>query len=187
MNCWFMHTGVIESWWNDGIKLLLTVNVKLCMYIHTYIYIIYISKAQQIAIINFICTTLVLKNMKYIFVFLSWTTQWCGSYDENVAVTIKMSSQWRHNERNGVSNHQPHDYHYHSTVYLGADEKKTPKNPKAPCHWPLCGNSPVTSEFPAQMASSAENASIWWRHHGVAYNLIMGHCFSQRVMRLLQG
>ena len=130
MNCWFMHTGVIESWWNDGIKLLLTVNVKLCMYIHTYIYIIYISKAQQIAIINFICTTLVLKNMKYIFVFLSWTTQWCGSYDENVAVTIKMSSQWRHNERNGVSNHQPHDYHYHSTVYLGADEKKTPKTPK---------------------------------------------------------
>ena len=125
MNCWFMHTGVIESWWNDGIKLLLTVNVKLCMYIHTYIYIIYISKAQQIAIINLICTTLVLKNKKYIFVFLSWTTQWCGSYDENVAVTIKMSSQWRHNERNGVSNHQPHDYH--STVYLGADEKKKPK------------------------------------------------------------
>ena len=30
----------------------------------------------------------------------------------------------------------------------------------------LCvGNSPVTSEFPAQMASNAENVSIWWRHH----------------------
>ena len=30
----------------------------------------------------------------------------------------------------------------------------------------LCeGNSPVTSEFPAQMASNAENYSIWWRHH----------------------
>ena len=27
------------------------------------------------------------------------------------------------------------------------------------------GNSPVTGEFPAQMASNAENASIWWRHH----------------------
>ena len=30
----------------------------------------------------------------------------------------------------------------------------------------LCvGNSPVTGEFPAQMASNAENDSIWWRHH----------------------
>ena len=31
----------------------------------------------------------------------------------------------------------------------------------------LCaGNSPVTGEFHAQMASNAENVSIWWRHHG---------------------
>ena len=30
----------------------------------------------------------------------------------------------------------------------------------------LCaGNSPVTGEFPAQMASHAENVSIGWRHH----------------------
>ena len=30
----------------------------------------------------------------------------------------------------------------------------------------LCvGNSPVTGEFPAQMANNAENVSIWWRHH----------------------
>ena len=27
------------------------------------------------------------------------------------------------------------------------------------------GNSPGTGEFPAQMASNAENVSIWWRHH----------------------
>ena len=39
-------------------------------------------------------------------------------------------------------------------------------NVKAPRHWPLCvGNSPGTGEFPAQMASNAENVSIWWRHH----------------------
>ena len=24
----------------------------------------------------------------------------------------------------------------------------------------------MTGEFPAQMASDAENVSIWWRHHG---------------------
>ena len=36
----------------------------------------------------------------------------------------------------------------------------------------LCvGNSPVTEEFPAQMASNAENVSIWWRHHDVESNL----------------
>ena len=30
----------------------------------------------------------------------------------------------------------------------------------------LCaGSSPGTGEFPAQMASNAENVSIWWRHH----------------------
>ena len=32
----------------------------------------------------------------------------------------------------------------------------------------LCaGNSPVTGEFPTQLASNAENVSIWWRHHGM--------------------
>ena len=42
----------------------------------------------------------------------------------------------------------------------------------------LCaGTSPVTSEFPAQMASNAENGSIWWRHHGtfVIQNLQKAH------------
>ena len=30
----------------------------------------------------------------------------------------------------------------------------------------LCeGNSAVTGEFPSQMASNAENVSIWWRHN----------------------
>ena len=33
----------------------------------------------------------------------------------------------------------------------------------------LCaGNSPVTGEFPAQMASNPVNVSIWWRHHDAA-------------------
>ena len=29
------------------------------------------------------------------------------------------------------------------------------------------GNSHVTDEFRAQMASNAENVSIWWRHHDI--------------------
>ena len=36
---------------------------------------------------------------------------------------------------------------------------------KALRHRPLCGNSPVTGEFPAQMASNAGKSSRWWRHH----------------------
>ena len=36
------------------------------------------------------------------------------------------------------------------------------ENIKAPRHWPLWG------EFTAQMASNADNVSIWWRHHVIA-------------------
>ena len=51
----------------------------------------------------------------------------------------------------------------YSTVYPGADQKKTSKLRVTG----LCaGNSPVTGEFPAQMASNVENVSIRWRHHG---------------------
>ena len=53
----------------------------------------------------------------------------------------------------------------YSTVYSGVDKK----NIKAPRHWPLCGILPVTSEFPAQRASNAENVFIWWRHHAYQY------------------
>ena len=37
----------------------------------------------------------------------------------------------------------------------------------------LCaGNSPVTGEFTAERASNAENVSIWWRHHVIAFRLV---------------
>ena len=40
----------------------------------------------------------------------------------------------------------------------------------------LCeGNSPVPSEFPAHRASSAENVSIWWRHHVCHHMVSIGH------------
>ena len=37
----------------------------------------------------------------------------------------------------------------YTTVYLDADQRK----------------HSVTGEFPTQMASNAEDVSIWWRHH----------------------
>ena len=47
-------------------------------------------------------------------------------------------------------------------TFIQAQIKETPKLHVTG----LCaGNSPVTGgEFPAQMASNAENVSIWWRH-----------------------
>ena len=45
----------------------------------------------------------------------------------------------------------------------------------------LCeGNPPVTSEFPAQRASSAENVSVWWRHRdGCCYKDVVYQCVSK--------
>ena len=48
----------------------------------------------------------------------------------------------------------------YSTVYSGTDQRKH----QSSASLGLCGNSPVTGEFPAQRASIAENVSIWWRH-----------------------
>ena len=70
------------------------------------------------------------------------------------------SFQWRHNGRNGISNHQPHDCSLNRLFRCRS--KKTSKQRITG----LCaGDSPVTGEFPEQMASYAENVSIWWRHH----------------------
>ena len=78
---------------------------------------------------------------------------------------VIVSLQWRHDGRDNVSNHQPHDCFLNRLF-----RRRLKKASKAPRHWPLCaGNSPGTGEFPAQMASNAENVSIWWRQHDL-YN-----------------
>ena len=68
--------------------------------------------------------------------------------------------QWRHNERDSVSNHRRIDCLLN--LLFRRRSKKTPKlRVTGICE----GNSPVTGEFPAQRASNTENVSIWWRHH----------------------
>ena len=76
---------------------------------------------------------------------------------------IADTAQWRHDEHDGVSNHQPHDCLLN--CLFGHRSKKTSKVRVTG----LCAdNSPVTGELPAQMASNnAENVSIWWRHHAL--------------------
>ena len=51
----------------------------------------------------------------------------------------------------------------YSTVYSDADQRKHQSSASLAF---VRGNSPVSGEFPAQMASKAENVYIWWRHHG---------------------
>ena len=73
---------------------------------------------------------------------------------------VLSSLQWRHNGRDSVSNHQPHD------CLINRLFRRRSKKTSKPRLTGLCaGNSSGTGEFPAQMASYAENVSIWWRHH----------------------
>ena len=82
-------------------------------------------------------------------------------------VTVVLSLRWLHNGRENVSNHQPH--HCILNRFFRDRSKKTSK----PRVTGLCeGNSPGTGEFPAQMASNAENVSIWWRHHGATESIL---------------
>ena len=67
---------------------------------------------------------------------------------------------WRHNDHDGVSSHQPH-----GCLLNRLFERRSKKTSKLRVTGLCAGNSPGTCEFPAQMASYAENASIWWQHH----------------------
>ena len=80
--------------------------------------------------------------------------------ESNRIATLLVSLQWRHNGRDGVSNHRPYDCLLNRLFRRRS--KKTSK-PRVTGLW--AGNSPGTGEFPAQMASYAEIVSIWWRHH----------------------
>ena len=62
------------------------------------------------------------------------------------------SLRWRHNGRDSVSNHQPHDCLL-NRLFRRRSKKTLKLRVTGLCE----GNSPVTDEFPTQMASYAEN------------------------------
>ena len=84
--------------------------------------------------------------------------------------------QWRHNERDDVSNDQPHNCLLNS-LFRRISKKTSKLRVIGLCE----RNSPVTGEFPAQRSSYAENISIWWRHHHSISraSYIGGHHFGQ--------
>ena len=71
-----------------------------------------------------------------------------------------LSLRWRHNDRDSVSNHQPHD-----CLLDRLFRHRLKKTSKLRVTGLCAGNSPGTGEFPAQRVSYAENVSIWWRDH----------------------
>ena len=78
--------------------------------------------------------------------------------------------QWHHNGHNCISNYQPH--HCLLNRLFRRRSKKTSKLRVTD----LCaGNSPVTGEFPSQIASNVENVSIWWRYHAKISVLLKFH------------
>ena len=91
--------------------------------------------------------------------FCSFISNTCMK-EKRLVQALLFPLRWRRNGHGDVSNHQPH--HCLFNRLFGFRSKKTSKL----CVTGLCaGNSPGTGEFPAQMASNAENVSIWWRHH----------------------
>ena len=79
--------------------------------------------------------------------------------------------QWCHNEHHGVSNHHPH-----GCLLNRVFRRRSKKTSKLRVTDLCVGNSPMTGEFPAQMASNAENVSIWWRHHVMRSSILQTTC-----------
>ena len=84
----------------------------------------------------------------------------CHWISDTYCTSELVSLPWRHNRRDGVSNHQPYD-----CLLNRSFRRKSKKTSKLRVTDLCAGNLPVTGEFPAKMASNAENVSIWWRHH----------------------
>ena len=89
-----------------------------------------------------------------------------------------LALRWRHNGHESVSNHQPYD-----CLLNRLSRRRSKKTSKLRVTGLCAGNSPGTGEFPAQMASNAENVSIWWRHHGLplSVNLLCIHQFKSQM------
>ena len=128
-----------------------------------------------------LCGNLIVFNTVYFTISLrvTSTAQWqrCGCSTPSETSVIghetvlslswrSLSLRWRHNGRDSISNHQPHD-----CLLNRLFRRRSKKISKLRVTGLCAGNSPGTGEFPAQMASNAENVSIWWRHHDTGKNV----------------
>ena len=68
--------------------------------------------------------------------------------------------QWRHNEHDGVSNHQPHD-----CLLNRLFKAQIKENIKASRHWPLYGEFTGDRWIPRTNGQLRGNISFWLRHN----------------------
>ena len=71
-----------------------------------------------------------------------------------IARNLSATLRWRHNDHSGVSNHQPHGCLLNRLFRC-----------KSKKHQSSASLAFVREIHRGQMASYAENVSIWWRHH----------------------
>ena len=121
-------------------------------------------ESRVIYILYFPCQLFTSKPLTCWISQIVWLTP---KWQQQVAAKVglgRVPLQWRHNEHECVSNHQPHD------CLLNRLFRRRSKIISKLCVTDLCeGNSPVTGEFPARRASNAENVSIWWRRRASPY------------------
>ena len=87
-----------------------------------------------------------------------------------INIQLAYTLQWRNNERDAVSNHQPH-----ACLLNRLLRRRSQKTSKLRVTGLCAGNLPMTGEFLAQRVSNAENVSIWWRHHVFPYQTRTGN------------
>ena len=68
--------------------------------------------------------------------------------------------KWRHNERDGVSNHRRFDC-LPNRLFRHRSKKTSKFHVTSLCE----GNPPATVGFRSKRVNNVENSSIWWRHH----------------------
>ena len=104
----------------------------------------------------------------------------------HILLVLQRILLWRHNGHDCVPNHQPHHCLLNCLF-----RRRSKKSSKLRVTGLCAGNSPGTGEFSAQMASNAENVSIWWRHHELMsywrdmHTLILGMTYFQSLAKRL--
>ena len=87
-------------------------------------------------------------------------------YTHKANVWSPYSLHWRHNERDGGSNHQPHD-----CLLNFSWRRRSKKTSKLRVTGP-------------QKASNAENVSIWWRHYVNVDNTMVGYINEHKSLEI---
>ena len=100
------------------------------------------TKAQSFSFKKIHLKTSSAKLLYFFLCLIVLTMAFIFGVDDN---GLYFTSQWRHNECDGASNHQPHDY-LHNRIFRLRSNKRLNLRATGLCE----GNSPVTGELPAQ-------------------------------------